>query len=408
MSKLRYVLFIAIASITLAACDSSTGTRTKVADDLTSATAATATAATEKQPAGDRATTPGPPFTVTAVAQFDYPWALAFLPDGRMLVTEMGGSLRLYDPGTNTIGRIGGVPPVHHENQGGLGDVALHPDYADNHLVYISYVEAGEDGLLGGAVARARLVLDGDGGGALEDLEVIWRQVPKTTGAGHFGYRLLFAPDGSLFISSSERQKFTPAQDMDGNLGKIVRLDDDGSPAQGNPFADRGGIAAQVWTLGHRNALGLAFDAAGRLWEIEMGPMGGDEMNLIVKGENYGYPEVSNGNHYDGTPIPDHDTRPEFRAPVITWTPVISPSSLMIYDGELFPDWRGNGFISGLSSKSLVRIVFDGDTAREAERFGMGERIRGVRQGPDGALWLLEDGTRGAPGRLFKLTPDKS
>lgn len=345
-------------------------------------------------------------FAVHTVSQFSAPWAMTFLPDGRLLVTEMAGELRLYDPDRNKMGNIRGVPAVVHRGQGGLGDVMLHPAYESNGLIYLSYVEAG-DGGQGAAVARGRLKLNDAGGGALEDLEVIWRQVPKKKGNGHFGQRLAFGPDGKLWISSSERQEFDPAQDMSSNLGKIVRLDDDGSVPADNPFAEKGGVTAQVWSLGHRNILGLAFDAKGQLWAHEMGPKGGDELNRIEKGANYGYPIVSNGDHYDGKPIPDHDTRPEFRAPVITWTPVISPAGFVIYDGDLFESWRGSGLIGGLSSQSLVRVQFDGASAREAERFDMRRRIREVEQGPDGAIWVLEDGTRGGKGTLLKLTPTK-
>ena len=345
-------------------------------------------------------------FQTTEVTEFNSPWAMTFLPDGRLLVTEMAGTLHLYDPVSNTTGDIRGVPEVEHVAQGGLGDVVLHPGYATNSQVYISYVERGEGGL-GAAVARAQLVLDDQGGGALEDLEVIWRQTPKKSGDGHFGYRIAFDKDGMLWISSSERKEFDPAQDMNSNLGKIVRLNDDGTVPSDNPFADQGEVAAQVWSLGHRNILGLAFAADGKLWAHEMGPKGGDELNLIEKGVNYGYPIVSNGNHYDDTPIPDHDTRPEFRAPVITWTPVISPAGFIIYSGDLFSSWKGSGFIGGLSSKALVRIEFDGVTAREAERFDMQRRIREVEQGPDGAIWLLEDGTRQGSGWLLKLTPQQ-
>lgn len=345
-------------------------------------------------------------FQTTEVTEFNSPWAMTFLPDGRLLVTEMAGTLHLYDPVSNTTGDIRGVPEVEHVAQGGLGDVVLHPGYATNSQVYISYVERGEGGL-GAAVARAQLALDDQGGGALEDLEVIWRQTPKKSGDGHFGYRIAFDKDGMLWISSSERKEFDPAQDMNSNLGKIVRLNDDGSLPADNPFADQGEVAAQVWSLGHRNILGLAFAADGKLWAHEMGPKGGDELNLIEKGVNYGYPIVSNGNHYDDTPIPDHDTRPEFRAPVITWTPVISPAGFIIYSGDLFSSWKGSGFIGGLSSKALVRIEFDGVTAREAERFDMQRRIREVEQGPDGAIWLLEDGTRQGSGWLLKLTPQQ-
>jgi glucose/arabinose dehydrogenase len=313
--------------------------------------------------------------------------------------------LKLHDPSSGRTGTIAGVPDVVHVAQGGLGDVVLHPGFDGNQLVYISHVERGDDGLLGAAVTRARLVLDDQGGGVLEDLETVWRQVPRTSGDGHFGYRIAFDRDGKLWIASSERKEFDPAQAMDSNLGKIVRLNDDGSLPGDNPFAGHGDVAAQAWTLGHRNILGMAFDRAGRLWAHEMGPKGGDELNLIQKGENYGYPLVSNGDHYDGTPIPDHDTRPEFRAPAVSWTPVISPAGFIIYSGDMFPAWKGSGLMGGLSSMALVRVEFTGDGAREAERFDMQRRIREVEQGPDGAIWLLEDGTREGRGRLLKLTP---
>lgn len=342
------------------------------------------------------------PFNASAVASFDEPWAMAFLPDGRLLVTEKKGALKLVDVSSGKVGDITGVPAVDVAGQGGFGDIALHPQFSSNHVVYLSYVQAGEGNTRGAVVARGSLRLDANGGGALSDLKVIWQQVPKVKGDGHFGHRLLFGSDGKLWISSSERQKFDPAQDMQSNLGKIVRLNDDGSTPADNPFADKAGVTAQIWSLGHRNILGLAFDANGRLWADEMGPRGGDELNLIERGANYGYPLVSNGNHYDGRDIPDHSTRPEFKAPKTWWTPVISPSSLMIYSGALFPDWRGDAFIGGLSSQALVRVEFDGDNAREAARYDMGKRIRAVQQGPDGAIWLLEDGKGG---RLLELKP---
>ncbi len=377
----------------------------------------------EAPPTGDTATPPTPPavepattpaaaatpaatlpFQVTAVGRFQAPWAMTFLPDGRLLVTEKAGVLRLFDPATGTTGTVAGTPEVDHGGQGGLGDVVLHPSFAGNGQVYLSYAEAGEDDTRGAAVARARLVLDG-GDGRLEDLEVIWRQAPKTTGRGHYGHRLAFGPDGHLWITSGERQKFDPAQDMSGNLGKVLRLNDDGSPPADNPFADQGGVAAQVWSLGHRNPLGIDFDGEGRLWVHEMGPAHGDELNLVQRGGNYGYPLVSDGDHYDGTPIPDHATRPEFNAPAVVWVPAISPAGFVIYDGDLFADWRGSGLIGGLSSQALVRVEFDGERAREAERFDMGARIREVEQGPDGAVWLLEDERDGSGGRLLRLDP---
>ncbi len=341
------------------------------------------------------------PFAIESVAEFDEPWAMAFLPDGRLLVTEKAGRLLVVDTADGTSVEIEGVPEVAYGGQGGFGDVALHPAYAENGVVYLSYAESGSGNTRGAAVARATLEI-GDDGGRLEDLDVIWRQVPKVTGRGHYGHRLLFADDGYLFISSGERQKFDPSQDMQSNMGKIVRLNDDGSVPGDNPFADQGGVTAEIWSLGHRNPLGIAFDLDGGLWNVEMGPRGGDELNFVVRGEDYGYPTVSNGDHYSGKDIPDHDTRPEFAEPAAWWTPVISPGDMMFYSGESFRDWRGSAFIAGLSSRALVRVEVDGSNAREVERFDMGKRIRGVRQGPGGAIWLIEDGKGG---RLLKLTP---
>ncbi|WP_285276352.1 PQQ-dependent sugar dehydrogenase [Halopseudomonas bauzanensis] len=414
MVPFRHSLIFLAALGLLAACDNSADSGNQNQTALPAATtqtepdepeaAADNAPAEDSEPADAEQADNSVAFSVTEVTQFDAPWAMTFLPDGRLLVTEMAGTLRLHDLASDNTGTISGVPEVAHAGQGGLGDVLLHPQFENNQQIYISYAEAG-DGGSGAAVARARLALDENGGGTLEDLQVIWRQTPKVSGDGHFGHRLAFDSDGMLWITSSERQKFDPAQDMNSNLGKMVRLNDDGSVPDDNPFADQGEVAAQVWSLGHRNILGLAFDADGKLWIHEMGPKDGDELNLIVKGENYGYPLVSNGNHYDDTPIPDHDTRPEFKAPAITWTPVISPAGFIIYDGELFPDWQGSGFIGGLSSMSLVRVEFDGEEAREAERLELQKRVREVEQGPDGAIWVLEDGTRGGNGALLKLTP---
>jgi glucose/arabinose dehydrogenase len=343
----------------------------------------------------------GGKFVATPMAKFDKPWAMTFLPDGRLLVTEKEGALKVHAIGGKT-GNISGVPKVAYGGQGGMGDVVLHPDFASNQLVYLSYAEAGDGDKQGAAVARARLTLDQKGAGALSNLEVIWRQAPKVTGKGHYGHRIAFS-NGYLWITSGERQKFDPAQDMQANLGKVLRLKDDGSVPADNPFAQQGGVAAQVWSLGHRNPLGIAFDAQSKLWVHEMGPSGGDELNVIERGENYGYPVVSNGDHYDGRTIPDHSTSSKYKAPVVTWNPVISPAGFIIYRGAMFPNWQGSGFIGGLSSEALIRVSFDGTSAREAERFDMDARIREVEEGPDGAIWLLEDGRSG--GRLLKLTP---
>ncbi len=343
-------------------------------------------------------------FATSAVASFEEPWAMSFLPDGRLLVTEKAGRLLIVSQNGEKSSPISGIPIVDYGGQGGLGDVVLHPDFSSNGLIYLSYAEAGDGNIRGAAVARGRLTLSSNGDNRLLDPEIIWRQQPKVHSRGHYGHRLAFSPDGYLFITSGERQKFNPAQDMQQNLGKIVRLNDDGSLPPDNPFADRGGITAQIWTLGHRNPLGLVFDSKGRLWSHEMGPRGGDELNLIMRSGNYGYPIVSNGNHYNGHPIPKHTTRPEFDAPKAWWTPVISPAGFIIYSGDLFPTWKGNGFIGGLSSKALIRVAFEGDAAFEVERFDFDERIREVEQGPDGAIWLLEDKVGG---RLLKLIPTR-
>jgi len=345
------------------------------------------------------------PFIATPVAKLDEPWAMTFLPDGRMLVTEKRGRLRIVTVDGDISDPVTGVPDVAYGGQGGLGDVVLHPDFATNNVVYLSYAEAGDGNTRGAAMVRATLSLNDDGGGALSDVSVIWRQDPKVTGRGHYSHRIAFSPDGYLFISSGDRQKFDPAQDMQMNLGKVIRLHDDGSVPADNPFFDQGGVTAQIWSLGHRNLLGLAFDAEGRLWNQEMGPRHGDELNLVLRGHNYGYPIVSNGDHYSGEEIPDHDTRPEFEAPKAYWVPAISPGGLMIYSGDMFVDWKGNAFIGGLSSKALIRVEFNGSEAREAERFEMGERIREEEQGPDGAIWIIEDEEDGSGGRLLKLTP---
>lgn len=346
----------------------------------------------------------GVELTATSLETFDSPWAMTFLPDDRAVVTEKGGTIWLLNTDGTKAGEITGGPSVVARGQGGLGDFILHPDFAETGEVYISYVErdASDDSLSGAAVERARLELTATGG-TLSEREVIWRQYPKVTGNGHYGHRLVVSPDRYLFITSGERQKFDPAQDMQQNLGKIVRLNLDGSVPEDNPFADQGEIAAQVWTLGHRNPLGIAFDASGRLWSHEMGPAHGDELNLIERGENYGYPEVSNGNHYDGREIPHHDTRPEFNAPAAYWVPAISPAGFAIYGGDLFAGWNGDGFIGGMNDPALVRVTLSEDgSAAEVGRYEWGKRVREVTEGPDGALYVLEDREGG---RLVRLTP---
>ena len=347
---------------------------------------------------------PSWPFVINEVTEFEEPWAMTFLPDGRLLVTEKPGRLYVVTQ-DGAKSPVTGLPPVAYGGQGGLGDVVLHPDFEKNNVVYLSYAEAGDGDTRGAAVARARLVLDDSGGGRLDNRLVIWRQIPKVTGQGHYGHRIAFSGDGYLYITSGERQKFDPAQDMNSNLGKVVRLYPDGTIPKDNPFFSDGGIAAQVWTLGHRNPLGIAFDDDERLWVHEMGPQHGDELNLIIAGRNYGYPLVSNGDHYNGDPIPDHDTRPDLEAPKAYWVPAISPAGFIFYSGDLFPQWRGDAFIGGLSSEAMIRVEFDDDEATEVERFRWGARIREIEQGPDGAIWVLEDDRAESEGRLLKLAP---
>ena len=352
------------------------------------------------------------PFHTEPVASFDEPWAMAFLPDERLLVTEKKGRLWIVDQQGDKRS-VDGLPDVGYGGQGGLGDVAIHPDFADNGLLYLSYVESAADSTRGAAVGRARIDVNAKRP-ALADFEVIWRQYPKMVGKGHYGHRLLFDDEGFLWITSGDRQKFTPAQDMQSNVGKVLRLADDGSVPSSNPFVnftnesalvDDVGVYDEVWSLGHRNPLGIAQDAQGQIWVIEMGPRHGDELNLIRKGGNYGYPEVSDGDHYDGRTIPDHDTRPEFEAPKISWVPAISPGHLAFVEGTSFKDWGGQLLASGLGSKAIVRIAINGDKAQEVGRYDMGARIRSVLEGPAGAIWVLEDERGSSQGRLLKLTP---
>jgi glucose/arabinose dehydrogenase len=357
----------------------------------------------QPEPSGDR------PFRVAEIAEFSTPWAMAFLPGSGVpltnmaLLTEKEGRLWLVDVANGKRTAVSGVPDVVVAGQGGLGDVMPHPDFAGNQRVYLSYVEGGPNGTSGAALGYGRLDLANPAAPALRDFKVIWRQQPKVTGDGHFSHRIAFGPDGFLYLSSGERQKMAPAQDLNGNLGKILRLTPEGLPAPGNPYASRGGVAAQFWSIGHRNGLGLQFAPDGRLWESEMGPQGGDEINLILPGKNYGWPRVSNGSHYGGADIPDHKAGDGYEAPKVWWTPSISPGALLIYTGDKFPQWKGDALVGALSGEAFIRIDIDGDTARKADHWPMKARIRAIDQGPDGSVYLLEDGPSG--GRLLRLDP---
>jgi aldose sugar dehydrogenase len=339
----------------------------------------------------------GPPFTITEVAKFDTPWAMTFLPNGDMLVTEKSGTMKWLSKGVSKD--VAGLPKVDDNGQGSLGDILAAPDYATTGNVYLSWSEPGDHGN-GAAVGRAKLVLDGNP--RLEGLTVIWRQAKMSDTDFHYSQKLAFSPDGKyLFVTAGERNKKTPAQDVKVNLGKVLRLTLDGKPAPGNPLAGKGGTSDEVWSYGHRNLYGLAFAPDGQLWENEMGPKGGDEVNLIVAGKNYGWPVVSNGSGYDDADIPDHPTRPEFEAPKVWWNPSISPSSLVIYTGDKFPQWKGDALIGALSGQALIRVDIDGAKATKADQWDMETRIRDVEQGPDGDIYLLEDGE----GRLLRLSP---
>ena len=342
----------------------------------------------------DRAAATGRPFAVAEVASFDSPWAMDFLP-GRgvrmtnmALVSEKGGTLWLVDLATGRKQQVGGVPEVATGGQGGLGDVVLHPDFAGNGLIYLSYVEAGPGGK-GAVLGVGELALAGAGSPRIVQMRVIWRQSPKVSGSGHFAHRIAFAPDGTIFLTSGDRQKMEPAQDPSSDLGKIIHL-----TAQGQR------IGGHHYTMGHRNPLGLAFAPDGRLWSTEMGPQGGDELNLIVAGRNYGWPKASNGSHYGGGGIPDHQAGDGFEAPKVWWSPSVSPGGLMIYNGNKFPAWKGDALIPALSGEALIRVDINGDKARKADQWPMNARMRAVEQGPDGSVYLLED-----EGRLLRLDP---
>jgi len=343
-------------------------------------------------------------YQVETVANLNEPWAITSLPDQRLLLTERQGKLKIFNPKNKQMLDVQGVPAVNYGGQGGLGDVVLHPDFAKNHWIYLSYATKGQGGS-GAVIARAKLDLSNPNQPKLTEVKQIWQQVPKVSGQGHYGHRMLFGADGKLWVSSGERQKFDPAQNMKSNLGKILRLNEDGSAAVGNPFYKQGGVTAEIWSLGHRNPLGMAFDRQGQLWVVEMGPKGGDELNIIVKGENYGYPIVSNGDHYSGQPIPDHHTRPEFKAPEIDWTPVISPSSLIIYRGQQFPAWQNKALIGGLSSEAIIVVDLEHKPVKEVERLDMKKRIRGLHETQDGSIWVIEDGSNA---RLLKLSKKAS
>jgi glucose/arabinose dehydrogenase len=336
----------------------------------------------------------GRPFTVTPVAGFESPWAMSFLPGSGVpmtsmaLISEREGRLWLVDVASGRKQPVSGVPAVKVAGQGGLGDVVPSPDFAGNRRIYLTFVEAGPNGTSGAALGYGTAEL-GKGPPRLKDFRVIWRQQPKVNGGNHYSHRIAFAKDGTVFLSSGERFQFEPAQDPNVDLGKIVHLTAEGQP-----------IGGRFYTLGHRNVLGLAFAPDGRLWATEMGPRGGDELNLIEQGKNYGWPEVSYGTHYDGRDIPDAHAPKGFAEPKLWWNPSISPAGLVIYSGDMFPQWKGDALFGALSGKALIRADLSGPNARKADQWDMGERIREVEQGPKGEIYLLED-----KGTLLRLDP---
>ncbi len=339
------------------------------------------------------------PLRVEEVAGgFEHPWAFAFLPDGRILVTERPGSMRLIDNGEASP-PLQGVPDVWNAGQGGLLDVALAPDFAESGMLFLSYSEA-EGRAARTAVARARL--EGD---ALRDVAVIYRQTPTMAGGRHFGSRIVVAPDGSLFVTLGDRGARQEAQDLGGALGKVVRVRPDGSIPDDNPFLGVAGAAPELWSYGHRNPQGATLDAQGRLWTVEHGARGGDEINRPEAGVNHGWPVISYGRHYSGLPIGEGTKKEGMAQPEFYWDPSIAPSGLAFLDSDLFPDWRGDLFAGALRDQLIARVEMgpDGPTGRE-ERLFEGEfgRIRDVRAGPDGALWFLTDEN---PGGLYRVAP---
>jgi glucose/arabinose dehydrogenase len=342
----------------------------------------------------------GPIRVVTVARGLENPWGLAFLPDGRMLVTERPGRVRLVAPDGALSPPLAGVPEVRAAGQGGLLDVALAPDFAASRLVYLSYAEPGTLGAAGTTVARARL---GDGG--FEDVRRIFQQHPKVRSGVHFGSRLVFAPDATLFITTGERGHRDDAQDLGRHLGKIIRVRPDGSVPPDNPFVHQDAALPEIWSLGHRNVQGAAIHPeTGRLWTVEHGAMGGDEINVPRPGRNYGWPVITYGRDYSGARIGEGTAKPGLEQPVHYWDPSIAPGGMAFYTGDRMPEWRGNLFVGSLKFGFLVRLSLDGERVIGEERLleGVGGRVRDVRQGPDGFLYLLLDA---ADGRILRLEP---
>lgn len=335
----------------------------------------------------------------TLAKELNHPWGMAFLPDERLLFTERAGTLRILEKDSTISEPLLGTPEVFAVGQGGMLDVALDPDFQQNNYIYLSFSEPGQDSTATTALGRG--IFEND---RIRDFEIIFRMEPKVEGPNHFGGRIIFTPQGQIMLTLAERFKFDPAQDPSNHLGTIVRINPDGSVPQDNPMIEDGEARDEIWSYGHRNIEAAAIHPeTGDLWVAEMGPMGGDELNRPQAGKNYGWPLVSWGKHYDGEDIPDPDTRPEFEDAVLTWTPTISPSGMIFYDGEMFPEWNGSMMIGGLTSTGIVRVEVKGQDARETERIPLGARIRDVEQAPDGSLYVLTDEDNGKILHLKKI-----
>ncbi|QZH75106.1 MAG: PQQ-dependent sugar dehydrogenase [Erythrobacter sp.] len=347
----------------------------------------------------------GSPFTAASHGAFDEPWAMAFHPQtGVIFITEKPGTMKFYDPASGRTGEVTGLPEVAYRGQGGLGDFAFAPDFADSGHVYLSWAQAVEGGTVA-TLGRGTLVCDTADACRIDGLTEIWRQSRAGERPGHYSHKIAFSPDGQhLFLSSGDRQEQDPAQDLSNNFGAVLRLNLDGTAAAGNPFAERGAPADQIWSYGQRNILGLKFDSAGQLWGLEHGPAGGDELNLVQRGANYGWPVRSNGNNYNGSDIPDHTPDDGFSRPSISWNPVIAPGDMIFYSGDMFADWRGQLLVANLGTQSITRISTDADanSAQELSRYAFPRRLRDIAQAGDGAIWVIEDGDGG---RLLRLTP---
>jgi len=337
----------------------------------------------------------------TIARGLEHPWGLAFLPDGRMLVTERPGRVRIVERDGLLSEPLTGVPRVQAGGQGGLLDVALDPHFADNRLVYLAYAEPGEGGTAGTSVARGWL-----GEGRLDDVQVIYQQQPKVKGTNHFGSRLVFAPDGTLFVTQGDRYSYRDrAQELADGIGKLVRINPDGSVPRDNPFVGRAGARPEIWSYGHRNVQSAAIHPdTGQLWTVEHGARGGDELNRPEAGKNYGWPVITYGVDYSGAKIGEGTAKPGMEQPVYYWDPVIAPSGMTFYTGEAFPGWQGSILIGSLQPGLLVRLTLDDGRVSGEERYlgDLGERIRDVRQGPDGLLYLLTDSR---DGRILRVSP---